>query len=221
MTASDDLPTTIAIDGPAASGKSTIGRLLAERFGYAFLDTGLMYRAFTLGALRANIPATAEACQPFADALDLRLGTEPEVHVFLGEEDVTALLHNPEIERHVSEYSALPPVREVLREQQRAFARKGQTVLAGRDIGAVVVPDAPLKFYFEADEAARAKRRNAERGIAQQEHARQSHQALSRRDRLDSPQTFIAPDAVVIDTTHLTIEEVIAAALKHLPCAAS
>ncbi len=221
MTQHEDLPSTIAIDGPAASGKSTIGRLLAERFGYAFLDTGLMYRAFTLAALRAGIAATAEACERFASVIDLRLGSEPEAHVYLGDEDVTVLLHNTDIEQHVSEYSALAPVREALRAQQRAFARNGRTVLAGRDIGAVVVPDAPLKFYFEAEEAARVKRRNAERGIAHEEHARKSHEALSRRDKLDSGQTFIAPDAVVIDTTHLSIEDVIAAALKHLPCAAN
>ncbi|HXU24050.1 MAG TPA: (d)CMP kinase [Tepidiformaceae bacterium] len=214
-------PAAIAIDGPAASGKSTVGRALAHQMGYSFLDTGLMYRAFALAALRGGLPATEEACAPFAHRLDMRLGTEPDAHIYLGEEDVTDLLHDPGIESHVSAYSSLPAVREVLRAAQREFATRGKAVLAGRDIGAVVLPDAPLKIYLEAAEAARAQRRNAQRGIAAQEHARHTHEALSRRDRLDSPQTFIAPDAVVIDTTALTVDEVIARVFEKVQCPAN
>jgi CMP/dCMP kinase len=221
MSGDRDLPQTIALDGQAASGKSTIGRILAKQFGYRFLDTGLMYRAFALAAVRAEIAPTAEACQPFAAALDLRVGDEDEAHVYLGEEDVTGLLHDPEIERRVSEYARLAPVRKVLREKQRAFAERGRSVVAGRDIGAVVLPDAPLKFYLEAAESARVQRRNAERGIAHEHHVRESHEALARRDQLDSPQTLIAPDAIIIDTTDLSLAEVIEAALEHLPCVAS
>lgn len=221
MSAELHLPAPIALDGQAASGKSSIGRILAERFGYLFLDTGLMYRAFALAALRAGIPPTAEACEPFATTLGLRVGEEQEAHIYLGGEDVTGLLHNPEIEGQVSEYARLAPVREGLREKQRAFARRGRAVLAGRDIGQVVLPNAPLKFYLEAAEGARAKRRNAERGIAEEANARQSHEALSRRDQLDSPQTLIAPDAIVIDTTDLSLDQVIAAALEHILCAAN
>lgn len=221
MSMEPDLPVTIALDGQAASGKSSIGRILAERFGYLFLDTGLMYRAFALAAVQAGIPPTAEACGPFAKSLDLRVGPEKEAHIYLGDVDVTGLLHDPELERAVSEYARLAPVRDVLREMQQAFAKRGRAVLAGRDIGAIVLPDAPLKFYLEADEAARAQRRNAERGIAHEVHAQQSHDALARRDQLDSPQTLIAPDAIVIDTTHLTLEQVIEAALEHILCAAN
>jgi cytidylate kinase len=216
-----ELPATIALDGQAASGKSTIGRILAQRFGYRFLDTGLMYRAFALAAVRAGIEPTNEATEEFAKSLDLRVGPETEAHIYLGDEDVTLLLHDPEIERHVSAYARLAPVRDALREQQRAFALRGHAVLAGRDIGAVILPEAPLKFYLEADETARVRRRNAERGIAHEAHARQSHEALTRRDQLDSAQTLISPDAIVIDTTHLTLDEVIAAALEHIPCVAS
>ncbi len=214
------LPQPIAIDGPAASGKSTIGRILAERFGYAFLDTGLMYRAFALAALRAGIPPEDDACAAFAKTLDLRLGDERDARIYLGAEDVTDMLHDPEIEHHVSAYAGLAPVRAKMREQQRDYAARGNTVLAGRDIGGVVLPDAPLKFYLEADEAARARRRNTERGIVSDAPARQSQEALSRRDRLDSPQTHIAPDAIVIDTSEMTLDEVVAAVLEKLKCAA-
>lgn len=209
-------PDPIAIDGPAASGKSSLGRAIAERLGYHFLDTGLMYRAFTLAATRHDVEATDEACQRFVRELDLRLGDEAETRVYLGDEDVTGLLHNPEIETRVSSYSRLEPVRKKMREMQRAFADRGKAVLAGRDIGEVVLPHAPVKFYLEADEVARARRRNAERGIAHEEAARESHVQLTRRDRLDSGQTFLPPDAIVIDTTELTLAEVIAAAMERL-----
>jgi len=209
-------PDPIAIDGPAASGKSSLGRAIAGRLGYHFLDTGLMYRAFALAAMRHGVPATEEACAEFVRALDLRLGDEAETRVYLGDEDVTGLLHNPEIESHVSSYARLDPVRVEMREMQRAFADRGKAVLAGRDIGEVVLPHAPVKFYLEADEVARARRRNSERGIAHEEAARESHVQLSRRDRLDSGQTFLPPEAIVIDTTELSLAEVIAAAMEHL-----
>lgn len=212
-------PDCIAIDGPAASGKSTIGRILAKQFGYSFLDTGLMYRAFALAALRLDVPASEDACAAFAREIDLRLGEEPEARVYLGEEDVTDLLHDREIERHVSSYARLDPVRAQMRKQQRAYAKRGHTVLAGRDIGEVVIPEAPLKLYLEADETARARRRNTERGIVHDETARVSREELSRRDRLDSPQTHTAPDAIVIDTSDMTLEEVVAQVLEQVACA--
>lgn len=211
-------PACIAIDGPAASGKSSVSRALAERCGYQFLDTGLMYRAFALAATRAGVEPTEEACSRFIERLELRIGSEREARIHLGEEDVTALLHDAEIERHVSAYAKLAPVRAKLRAQQRAFAERGKTVLAGRDIGEVVVPNAPLKIYLDADEAARARRRNSERGIVLDSSARQAQEALSRRDRLDSPQTYVAPDAVVIDTSALTLDEVIARVLELAAC---
>lgn len=214
------LPSPIAIDGPAASGKSTIGRLLAGRFGYAFLDTGLMYRAFALAALRGGVPADTESCARLLERLALRLGDEQEARIYLDDEDVTDRLHDAEIERHVSAYASLPPVRAWMRERQREFARRGHTVLAGRDIGEVVLPDAALKIYLEADPAARARRRNAERGHEHEAAAAASHRELTRRDELDSPQTFVAPDAIHIDTTHLSLDEVFAAVLEHVPCAA-
>ncbi len=177
-----------------------------------------MYRAFALAAIRAGVEPTEEACSRFIARLELRVGSEREARIYLGEEDVTALLHDAGIERHVSAYAKLAPVRAKLRAQQRAFAERGRTVLAGRDIGEVVVPDAPLKVYLDADETARARRRNSERGIVQDSSARQAQEALSRRDRLDSPQTYVAPDAVVIDTSALTLDEVIARVLELAAC---
>jgi cytidylate kinase len=213
------LPNPIAIDGPAASGKSSVGRALAERFGYKFLDTGLMYRAFAFAALREGVPPDDEACAEFADRIGMRLGDELEARVFIGNEDVTDLLHTPEIEQNVSSYARLPAVRAAMRAAQRAYSKRGRTILAGRDIGEVVLPDAPLKFYLEADEAARARRRNAQRGIMDEAVARDTHSALSRRDRLDSPQTYIAPGAFLIDTTEIPLEDVVRIALEKVACA--
>jgi cytidylate kinase len=207
-------PSLIAIDGPAASGKSTLSRRLADRLGYRFLDTGLMYRAFTLAALRSGIEPTDEECAPLADSLDMRLVGEPEARIFLGDEDVTAFLHNEEIERHVSAYSRIPAVREAMRNRQREFASGGHAILAGRDIGEVVLPEARLKFYLEASEETRAARRQGERP----EPALNVHEALHSRDQGDAPRTFRAGDAVVIDTTHLTLEQVIERAWEAIQC---
>lgn len=212
------LPQCIAIDGPAASGKSSVSRALAERCGYHFLDTGLMYRAFTLAAMRAGVEPSEENCAAFAARIDLRVGDEREARIYLGDEDVTSHLHDREIERNVSAYARLAPVRAKLRGQQREFAARGRAVLAGRDIGEVVLPDAPLKIYLDADETARARRRNAERGIVHETTARESHEELSRRDKLDSPQTYIAPGAVVIDTNVLSLDEVIAKVMELVAC---
>lgn len=195
-----------------------MSRALADRCGYHFLDTGLMYRAFAMAAMRAGVEATEEACARFADEIDLRVGLEREAHIYLGTEDVTAHLHDREIERNVSAYARLAPVRAKLRAQQREFAARGQTVLAGRDIGEVVLPDAPLKIYLDADEDARVRRRNAERGIVHETTARESHQELSRRDKLDSPQTYVAPGAIVIDTNLLDLNEVIARVMELVSC---
>lgn len=212
------LPQTIAIDGPAASGKSSVSRALAERCGYHFLDTGLMYRAFALAAMKAGVEPSEEACERFADEVPLRIGDEKEARIYLGKEDVTPRLHDREIERNVSAYARLAPVRAKLRAQQREFAARGRTVLAGRDIGEVVLPDAPLKIYLDADETARARRRNAERGIVHETTAKESHEELSRRDKADSPQTYIAPGAVVIDTNVLSLDEVISRVLELVSC---
>lgn len=207
-------PSLIAIDGPAATGKTTVGRILAERLGYRFLDTGLMYRAFTLAALRARIAATDADAGTFADRVDMRVGEEQTAHIFLGDEDVTEALHSPEIEQNVSGYSRIPAVRSAMRARQREYAQGGNAILAGRDIGEVVLPEADLKFYLDASEEAREARRHGERTGDRQEVGR----ALRTRDRRDAPQTFHAGDAVTIDTTELSLDEVVARAWEAIEC---
>lgn len=161
---------TVAIDGPAASGKTTLGELLARRLDYLFLDTGCMYRAVTLAVLRAGIDpndepavvATALAVDlsivPPGDAADGRLYT-----VYLDGVDVTWAIRAPDVDRNVSQVSAYRDVRQEMVRQQRAIGRDGRVVMVGRDIGTVVMPDAPVKLYVTASVEERARRRWEER----------------------------------------------------------
>jgi len=224
--ASHRLPNPIAIDGPAASGKTTVGRALAERLGYRFLDTGMTYRALTLVALRRKVPATDEAaCVAIAESMDLRF--EPDgSRVALGDEDVTDAVRSPEVEANVSAYSALPRVREVMVRLQRQFTEGGAAVLAGRDIGTVVLPSAPLKFYLEASEEARAKRRSLQAGTwGVQQQVAEAQRDIAGRDRIDASRAasplMAAPDAIVIDTTDLTLDQLIAMVEEKVRCASS
>jgi cytidylate kinase len=220
-------PDPIAIDGPAASGKSTLGRRLAEELGYVFLDTGLMYRAYTLAALRAKVPADDErANEGLANQLDMRVQASLDTHIFLGDEDATARLRDPEVEANVSAYSVHPGVREAMVAKQREVAESGRAILAGRDIGTVVLPNAPLKFYLEASPEARAQRRSAQAGRwgRQQEH-HEAHRDITGRDVVDSGRVTSplrpAADAIVIDTTEMTMDEVVAYALEKVRCASA
>lgn len=217
------LPTPIAIDGPAASGKSTLGMELAERFGYAFLDTGLMYRAVTLAAVRAGLPVDDAAAREFVRTLDLRVEAGSTTRIFLGDEDVTDRLRDPEVEANVSLYSALPSVREAMVRRQRAIADQGLAVLAGRDIGTVVLPHAPLKFYLEASEEARAERRSKQSGEwGQAQRDADARKDIHQRDVIDSTRKVAplraAPDAIVIDTTSLSVDQVLEIALEKVQC---
>jgi cytidylate kinase len=211
-------PGPIAIDGPAASGKSSVGQALAELLGFGFLDTGLMYRAFTLEAIRQDVsPEDAAACGELAATLPMRFEPGGAGRIFLGEEDVTGLLRGDDVEANVSAYSAIPAVREAMVARQRQLAAGGRVVLAGRDIGTVVLADAPLKLFLTASEEARARRRSAqssEWGAAATEDA--SREFIKGRDRVDSSRSASpltpAPDAIVIDTSEMTLDEVIAKA---------
>ncbi len=216
-----ELPSPIAIDGPAASGKSTVGAALVERFGYSFLDTGLMYRAITLHGIRAGIEPgapSARVAELLASA-SIRVEASHETRIYLGEEDVTSLLREPEVEAKVSGYSAIPAIREAMVRLQREVAAAGPSVLAGRDIGTVVLPDAPIKVFLDASEEARARRRGAQ--SAQDESAAR-HDIASRdmvdRTRTTSP-TRPADDAVVIDTTEISLAETVERVLKLVECA--
>ncbi len=195
----------VAIDGPAGAGKSTVARALAERLGFRYLDTGAMYRALTWLALHREIPLDR------GDEL-ARLAHESPVEltergrVMIGGTDVTASIREPRIDRVVPVVARHPQVREVMRERQRALAAAGDSVIEGRDIGAVVAPDAEVKVYLEADPEERARRRVAERpGIG----ADALVTDLKTRDRRDAVNTHLAPGAVRIDTTDLTVDEVV------------
>ncbi len=219
--AKDSLPATIAIDGPAASGKSMLGQALAQRLGYLFLDTGRMYRAFTLAAILRQVPPTdLPACAGLAASGRLHVVPGVDSHVLLDSVDVTGLLREPAVEANVSAYSAIPAVREAMVALQREIAAAGRAILAGRDIGTVVLPAAPVKLYLDASPEARARRRSAQAAQGETE----AHRDISGRDETDmtrqaSPLS-IAADAIVIDTTGMTPDEVIAFAMEKVRCAA-
>lgn len=216
------LPSPIAIDGPAASGKTTLGRALAERFGYRFLDTGLMYRAFTLAALRNGArPDDEAACGALAERLNLTVDATTDTRILLDGKDVTAELRAPEVEANVSAYSAIAGVRTALVKLQRTLAEGGRWVLAGRDIGTVVLPGAPLKFYLEASPEARAERRARQaREWGQTQTPEQSQGDIIARDQIDSTRKTSplepAADAIRIDTTNLTLEQVLQRAFSEV-----
>ncbi|MGB9299547.1 MAG: (d)CMP kinase [Anaerolineae bacterium] len=213
-------PSTIAIDGPAASGKSTIGGLLSERLGYLYLDTGAMYRAVTWAALQKGLDVSdEEAISALARTLNIEIarpvGNDGRQYTVLADgEDVTWQIRDPEVDRHVSPVSAYAGVRKALTEQQRRVARQGSVVMVGRDIGTVVIPDADLKIYVDASPEVRARRRYLEileRG-EEAEYESILHD-MRRRDGIDS-QRQVAPlraaeDAVRVDTDNLSIAEVL------------
>jgi cytidylate kinase len=212
----------VAMDGPSGTGKSTVSRRLAQAGGAAYLDTGAMYRAVTLAVLRAGLPADAspEAVVTAARAARLRSGTDPcAPHIELDGEDVEAEIRGPEVTRAVSAVSAVPAVRRLLVQRQRdligeALAETGGAVVEGRDIGSVVLPDAPLKVYLTAPAEVRAARRAAQDRKAGRVADLDAVLAdVRRRDTLDSTRAtsplHAAPDAVVLDTEGLSVEAVL------------
>ena len=208
--------TTIAIDGPVASGKTVVGRRVADALGFRFLDSGAMYRAVTLAALRGGaLLADDVALTACAIASELSLGDAPEgTRVLLDGEDVTDELRGPEVEGAVSRVAAVAGVRLVLVEKQQAVAAEGAIVMVGRDIGTVVLADADVKAYLQASVEERAKRRHAERlGTNKETSLEAVEEALRSRDHIDSSREASplrpAEDAVVIDTDSLTIEQVV------------
>ncbi|HOU23468.1 MAG TPA: (d)CMP kinase [Anaerolineae bacterium] len=219
------IPDIIAIDGPAAAGKSTVGERVAAKLGYLYFDTGIMYRAITWAALQqgldiADEPAiTALAQRAHIDVIQPTVDDGRQYTVHVDGQDVTWDLRRPEVEAHVSAVSAYPEVRTALSAQQRRIGLRGHVVMVGRDIGTVVLPEAPLKVYLDATVEARARRRYRE-NRARGEKVRYAAilGAMRERDRIDSQRKAAplraADDAVVIDTTKLVVEQVVELVLR-------
>jgi cytidylate kinase len=203
----------VAIDGPSGAGKSTVARAVATALDLPTLDTGAMYRAITLAALeRGAALGDGEACGEIARSVELAVdGT-----VLLDGRDVTAEIRGPEVTEAVSTVSAHPAVRTALVAHQRAWADAHDGgVVEGRDIGTVVFPDAAVKVFLTASDDARARRRQRDEVAADREvDLDEVRRDLDRRDRLDSTRALsplvAAPDALKIDTTELTVHEVVA-----------
>jgi cytidylate kinase len=195
----------VAIDGPAGSGKSTVASMLAQRLGFLYLDTGAMYRALTWLARRDGLALDDGAA--LSDlAREHPVSFSAEGKVAIDGEDVSAEIRNAEIDRLVPVVARHPEVREVMRERQRSLGAVGDSVIEGRDIGSVVTPAAEVKVFLVADEAERARRRSADRpGVGAETLAVD----LRRRDERDALNTQPAGDAVLLDTTSLSVDEVV------------
>jgi cytidylate kinase len=209
----------ITIDGPAGAGKSTAARALARKLGFEFLDTGAMYRAVTLAALRRGIdPRDPAAMSDLVAPLAIELTAG---RVYLDSEDVTGAIRSPEVTAATSTVADSPPVREDLSRRQRALAVGRDLVCEGRDQGTVVFPDAACKFFLHADPEIRARRRFQElraRGATiEWDTVRQAQEARDRRDKERALAPMVpAADAIVLDSTHLSLDEVVALMEHHV-----
>ncbi|MEZ5144975.1 MAG: (d)CMP kinase [Acidimicrobiales bacterium] len=208
----------IAIDGPAGSGKSTVARAVAERLGLGYLDTGAMYRSVAFAALRRGVdPEDRAAVGRIAE--EMELDVDPDGTVQVDGVDATIEIRGPEVTRAVSLVAANPEVREAMRTRQRSWAEaRGGGVMEGRDIGTVVFPDAELKVYLDASPEVRAARRHKEVTDLSYETVAAD---LARRDALDQGRDHdplrVADDAVIVDTSHLTVDEIVTRVVEALP----
>ncbi len=214
------LPDVITIDGPVASGKSSVGLILAKKLGYQFLDTGVMYRAVTWAAIIQKIKIDNEgAISSLAQQIDIEIKPPTKSDgrindVFVDKVDVTWKLREPQVNENVSQVSRYPFVREALTKQQREFGRRGKIVMAGRDIGTIVMPDAELKIFLEASVEERALRRyNEEVRRGKQINLEDVIKNVEMRDKIDSNRKIApliaAKDAVIITTDGREILKVV------------
>ena len=198
----------IAIDGPAAAGKSTISKKVAEHFNYIYIDTGAMYRAVTLHTLRHGMNVLDDLSE-----LNVRLTPLPNQQVFVNDEEVTEEIRSMEVNQNVSRVSSLKIVREFLVDMQREIAKDKGVVMDGRDIGTTVLPDSELKIYMNASPEVRAERRFIEEQIKGIEiDMRTLTEQIRKRDEQDKSRALSplrkAEDALFLDTSYMTIEEV-------------
>lgn len=197
--------TVIAIDGPAASGKSSVAKALARRLGILYVNSGAMYRAVTWLAVTNNVPATdATRVVELLNASHFECGVAgKESTILINGTDPDAFLTDPAVNANVSQVASIPEVRRILVDKQRAFAQEHDLTMEGRDIGSVVFPDTPYKFYIDASPEVRAARR-AKQGLTDK---------ISERDKVDSTRRtsplVIAEDAHVIESSNLTIDGVV------------
>jgi cytidylate kinase len=213
----------IAIDGPTGSGKSTVSRLVAKRLNYAYLDTGAMYRAVALAIKRAGVGLQDEAAiATICNGLDIRFVPRGEAtRVYLGHEDVSEAIRKPSMDMLASDASALEVVRKAMTGLQRKIASQGSLVAEGRDMGTVVFPDARHKFYLDASLEVRVDRRFKERQSKGEHISRDEvEEDLIKRDQQDMSRSLAplkpAEDATIIDTTELTLSQVVEAILKEI-----
>jgi cytidylate kinase len=210
---------SIAIDGPASSGKSTVGNLLAQKLSYLYFDTGVMYRVVTLIALQRGIPIEDEpTVTQLAETIQIdvvapTVADGRQYTVLANGVDVTWAIRTPDVDRFVSPVSAYPGVRRALTQQQRRIGLAGRVVMVGRDIGTVVLPEAELKIYLDASVQERARRRTQEcllRGEAAVYE--QILESMQRRDQIDSQRAHaplrVAADAIRVDSTGKSLEQV-------------
>ena len=210
----------IAIDGPAGAGKSTVARAVAKKLGILYLDTGAMYRAMALKAMQEGIdPNDKEQVLPLLECTEIYAknigGTQ---HTYLDGEDVSGLIRTPEISRGASDISAIPDVRIKLAQIQRNIAHTSDVVMDGREIGSYVIPECENKFYVTASVDERARRRLLE--LKEKGTVEDMAKDIAERDYNDSHRAFAPllrlPEAILIDTTDLTIDEAVNAVLKNL-----
>jgi len=211
----------IAIDGPSASGKSTLGRLVARALNLLYIDTGSMYRAVALATIDANIDShDKEAVTALANQIDIDLEGDPDsLKVWLNGSDVTDQIRTERVTEMSSIVSTIPGVRRAMVQRQRAMGKRG-AVLNGRDIGTVVFPDADFKFFLTANPNERAERRYKEDHASSDTTLAETLADINERDRRDSTRTDsplkAADDALVVDSTGKSIEEVFAEMMKHI-----
>lgn len=213
------IPSIIAIDGPAASGKSTVGVLLAEKLGYLYFDTGIMYRAVTWAALQ-RLGAVDDEAQVTKLAQEVQIDVQPpsrtdgrQADVLLDGIDITWDIRRPEVDGNVSQVSAYRGVRTAMTEQQRRIGQRGRVVMVGRDIGTVVLPEAELKIYLDASVEERARRRFEELlGRGEPADYEEILAAMKKRDRIDSTRAVAplrpAEDAVRICSDGISASQV-------------
>lgn len=205
----------ITIDGPSGAGKTTVSRMLADRLGYKYIDTGALYRGVALEAISAGLsPENDKGLKKLCSTLKMKfMHDEKGLRLISNDSDITDQIRTPEISMFASAASARPVVRSFLLDLQRYLGREKGTVFEGRDMGTVVFPDADVKFYLDASHKVRSLRRYKESKSETSHTLEEVEKDIKRRDKNDSTRDLaplkIAEDAIIIDSTHLSVKDVV------------